>query len=100
MKTPLLRKEYLISYDVEDNRIRDFVFKELLGLGLKSVQKSVFWGYLSKAELDFIKRFMKDKLDSKDKVFVTRSDFNKKGKSFYLGHTKEDFIKWKEADVI
>ena len=100
MKNRSLRKEYLISYDVEDDKIRNCIFKELLQIGLKSVQKSVFWGRLSKAELDSIKRCLQDKLDSKDKAFVIRSDFNKKGQSFSLGHTKEDFIYWKETDVI
>ena len=96
----ILSAEFLVSYDIEDTKQRTKLFNKLKDISLLPIQKSVFWGYLSKAELDFIKRFMKDKLDSKDKVFVTRSNFNRKEKSFYLGHTKEDFSKWKEADVI
>ena len=53
-----LRHEYLISYDIVDNKIRTYVFKELEKYGLKPAQKSVFWGYLTLAELNGIKRLL------------------------------------------
>ena len=52
----------MISYDVENNKIRTRVFKELCKYGLKAVQKSVFWGYLTLAELEAIKRYLKQQL--------------------------------------
>ena len=95
-----LRHEYLISYDIVDNKIRTYVFKELGKYGLKSAQKSVFWGYLTLAELNGIKRLLQDKLKKEDKAFITNTNFNGTGQSYCLGHTKEDFTDWKETDVI
>ena len=95
-----LRQEYLISYDVEDNKIRTKTFKELLKYGLNPVQKSVFWGYLTVAELQAIKRHLHGYLGKVDKAFITHTNFNGRGQSYFIGHTKDDFSDWKETDVI
>ena len=100
MKVYPLRKEYLISYDIEDNKIRNYIFKELGGYGLKPTQKSVFWGYLTIAELLAVKRFFNSHLQATDKAFITHTNFNRRGQSYYFGHKKEDFSDWKETDVI
>ena len=100
MKSYPLRQEYLICYDIEDNKIRSRIFKELEKYGLKATQKSVFWGYLSLAELTGIKRYLKDKLEKSDKAFITHTHFNSKRRSYFVGHKKEDFSDWKETDVI
>lgn len=67
-----LRKEYLIAYDIEDNKTRTIIYKQLLAYGLKAVQKSVFWGYVSIAEFNAIKRLFDRSLTISDKVFITR----------------------------
>ena len=95
-----LRQEYLFSYDVEDNRIRTRIFKELSKHGLKSVQKSVFWGYLNLAELKAVKRYLKSCLEKRDKLFITHSNFNGKGESYFIGHCQGDFRDWEENHVI
>ena len=95
-----LRQEYLISYDVEDNKIRTRVFKELGKYGLKPVQKSVFWGYLTMAEIKAIKRYLNEKLEKDDKAFVTHTNFNGRGQSYFFGHKKTDFSDWDEAGFI
>ena len=95
-----LRQEYLISYDVEDNKIRTVVFKELQKYGLRPVQKSVFWGYLTLAELEATKRFLSSELQKTDKVFITHTNFNGRGQSFFIGHQREEFIDWQETYVI
>jgi len=100
MKSYPLRQEYLVSYDVEDNKTRGRVFKELGKYGLKPVQKSVFWGLLTLAELEAIKRYLRESLDASDKAFVTRTNFNGRGQSYFVGHHKHDFSDWKETDVI
>ena len=74
-----IRQEYLISYDVEDNKIRTRIFKELGKHGLRPVQKSVFWGYLTLAEVDAIKRYLNVSLENTDKVFLTHSNFKRQG---------------------
>ena len=95
-----LRQEYLISYDVEDNKIRTRIFKELGKYGMKPVQKSVFWGYLTLAELESIKRYLKDSLEKLDKTFITHTNFNGRGQSYFIGHQKEDFRDWEETCVV
>ena len=100
MKVYPLRKEYLISYDIEDNKTRNVIFKELGRYGLKPTQKSVFWGYLTLAELTAVKRFLNNSLKENDKVFITHTNFNRRGESYFIGHKKEDFSDWKETEVI
>ncbi len=100
MKNYPLRQEYLISYDVEDNKIRTRIFKELGKYGLRSVQKSVFWGYLTLAELEAVKRYLKNSLEKIDKAFITHTNFNGRGQSYFIGHQKEDFRDWEENYVI
>ena len=100
MKSYPLRQEYLISYDVEDNKIRNRVYKELGKYGLRSVQKSVFWGYLTLAELEAIKRYLSNGLEKTDKAFVTHTNFNGRGQSYFIGHQENDFSDWEETDVI
>lgn len=95
-----LRQEYLISYDVEDTRMRTRIFKELSKHGLNPVQKSVFWGYLTMAELKAIKRYLNAGLEKADKVFITHTNFNGRGQSYFIGHSDEDFRDWEENLVI
>ena len=95
-----LRQEYLISYDVENNKTRTQLYKDLGSFGLRAVQKSVFWGYLTIAEVHAVKRSLQKYLDTSDKGFVIRSNFNGQGRSYFIGHSKEDFEDWKESDVI
>ncbi len=96
----VLRQEYLICYDVENNKIRTKLFKELKRQGLKHVQKSVFWGYLTVAEINSISRFINSVIDDEDKVLITRTNFNGRGHSLFFGHSKEDFEDWEENCVI
>ena len=95
-----LRQEYLVSYDVQDNRIRTRVFKELQGIGLKPVQHSVFWGYMTQAELNSVRRLLKKQLKEADKAFITHSNFNGRGQSYFVGHKADDFTDWEETLVI
>ncbi len=95
-----LRQEYLISYDIEDNKNRTRLYKELAANGLRAVQKSVFWGYLSRAELAAIKRSLQKSLSANDKAFITRSSFEDRQKSYFLGHPPGDFTDWPESNVI
>lgn len=95
-----LRQEYLVSYDVQDNRIRTRVFKELHAVGLKHIQNSVFWGYMTQAELNSIQRLLKKELRETDKAFITHSNFNGRGQSYFVGHEEDDFTDWEETLVL
>lgn len=100
MSNSNLRNEYLICYDIEDNKTRTWIYKELGKYGMKAVQKSVFWGYLTLAELNAIKRFLKIILNSTDKTFITHTNFNGRGQSFIIGNDPEEFKDWNEYDVL
>ena len=95
-----LRQEYLISYDIEDTKIRTSLYKELLKLGMLSVQKSVFWGYITQADFNSICHFFKQKLKNTDKAFLTKSNLNGRGQSFFVGHQEKDFKDWDEYNVL
>ena len=95
-----LRQEYLISYDIQDNKIRNKIYDELLKEGMKPVQKSVFWGFLTYAELKSIYRFIDDIAETFDKILITKTNFNGVGESYLVGHSREEFTDWNEYDVI
>ncbi len=89
-----------MSYDIEENKVRTQLFKELESYGLKPIQKSVFWGFLNLAELRSIKRYVDRRLTENDKAFIIRTDFHRNEKGFFVGHTKSDFEDWDETHVI
>ncbi|MBZ7985244.1 CRISPR-associated endonuclease Cas2 [Campylobacter sp. Cr9] len=60
---------HLISYDIEDNKSRTKLFEELKDLGLLNIQKSVFYGELSKSEIKVVKELSKKLCDDGDRAF-------------------------------
>jgi CRISPR-associated protein Cas2 len=56
---------FLISYDINTNRTRNRVAKELLKSGLERVQYSVFIGYLTDSE--------RNRLESKIKTLIDKA---------------------------
>ncbi|AEE26421.1 CRISPR-associated endonuclease Cas2 [Francisella hispaniensis] len=91
-----LRKEYLIAYDIEDNRTRTIIYKQLLAYGLKAVQKSVFWGHISIAELNAIKRLFANSLTISDKIFITRVNMQEQKLEYSFGYDDKTFKDWEE----
>lgn len=91
-----LRKEYLIAYDIEDNKARTTIYKQLLAYGLKAVQKSVFWGCVSIAELNAVKRLFDDSLATFDKVFITRVNMQQQKLDYSFGYDEQTFSDWEE----
>lgn len=91
-----LRQEYLVVYDIESNKSRLSIYKKLLAYGLKSVQKSVFWGYLTLAEKNAIARLLNNALDKTDKAFMTHVSMQRKSFSYKIGHHDDDFKDWEE----
>ena len=65
-----LYREYLVSYDIQDTKIRNKLFDALKDVGLKPVQKSVFWGWLSLPEYTMVKRLFRDRLKKADSAFI------------------------------
>ena len=92
-----IRSEFLISYDIEENKKRTKLFQILRNYGLFPIQKSVFWGFLTKAEYNAIARHVKDSLGSSDKCLITPIAINYLGKyTTCVGYQKNDFKDWRE----
>ena len=96
-----VRQEFFVAYDIEDNKKRTLIYKALEAYGLKAIQKSVFWGYLTKAEFQSIARLVQSELKQKDKFLISRSsvDLNKPN-SYGFGYSNSDFQDWSEYGVI
>ena len=83
--------QIIVSYDIEDNKNRKKLFEELKDLGLKPIQKSVFWGYVLVSEKRVIKRLFKKYCNIKrDKAFITNVVLDKDLENTF-GYDKEDF---------
>ncbi len=95
-----LRQEYLIAYDIVENKTRTLVYNELYAYGLNAIQKSLFWGYLTSAEINAISRYFEKYLQQSDKAFITHTNFNGRGQSFFFGHEPTDFQDWDESIVV
>lgn len=95
-----LRTEYLIAYDIEDNKTRTSIYKQLLAYGLNAVQKSVFWGCLSIAELNAIIRLFNNSLSTVDKVFITRVNMQEQKLDYSFGYNDKAFKDWDEHGFI
>ncbi len=96
----VLRQEYLVCYDIEDNKVRTKMFKELRSQGLRHVQKSVFWGYLTKAELNSIRRFISEIMEEPDKALIAKTNLNGRGQSYLFGYASMPLQDWEENCVI
>jgi len=88
-----LRKEFLIVYDIEDNKIRKKLFDRFKDFGMNPIQKSVFWGLLNKAERQCLEREIEILLNKKntDKVLIIEIDIQKNINTFFIGHSENDF---------
>jgi len=68
--------EFLVAYDIADNKSRKKVFDGLKDLGLFSFQRSIFIGKINKAEDRSIKRLLQQHTNKNcDKAFFLRGSF-------------------------
>ncbi|MEM6846087.1 MAG: CRISPR-associated endonuclease Cas2 [Bacteroidota bacterium] len=69
-----MSKIYLVSYDIESNRLRTKFAKKLLALGLSRIQYSLFMGNLSATlydkMLEMIHQFWESAETEKDRIDV------------------------------
>lgn len=82
--------EILVSYDIEDNKQRRKLFEDLKDLGLRPIQKSVFWGYVLVSEKRIIKELLKVYCNEKDKAFFVNANVSKNISDF-IGYDPEEF---------
>ncbi len=68
--------QVIVSYDLEDTKVRNRLRKDLMGIGLVPVQKSVMWGYLSvpeeRAAIEILR--MTPRNGVCDSLFLSRSN--------------------------
>lgn len=89
--------EYMIAYDIEDNKIRRKVFKKLESYGLRNIQFSIFWGFLQGPEIKSIQRFIEQTIAETDKVIFLEVDMRKHRS---LGYSSEYFNKPNGYEII
>ena len=74
----MVYRQAIVSYDIEDNKIRTRLRKDLIALGLVPVQKSVLWGYLNateeKAVLGVLGKLRLDRGEGTDSAFLAHAD--------------------------
>ncbi|CAM3683377.1 CRISPR-associated endonuclease Cas2 [Parendozoicomonas haliclonae] len=76
------RDEMLAAYDVTNNKNRNKLVDQLKDLGLVPIQKSVMWGYLSKAEQSAVMRIYEELLEKTDRAFLIRANLTKQLNKF------------------
>lgn len=87
-----LYNEVLVSYDITDTKNRKKLFNELKDISLTAIQKSVFWGYLNKAEEEAVKRLLKTYCDKTDRAFIARVKLSEQiRQNNSVGYQKQDF---------
>ncbi|BFU78815.1 hypothetical protein ALC152_20300 [Arcobacter sp. 15-2] len=83
--------QIIVSYDISDTKNRTKFFEELKNVGLISIQKSVFWGYVLVSEKRIIKELFKKYCDIKiDKAFMSNVSLDKDMKNSF-GYDEDDF---------
>jgi len=87
-----LYHEVLVSYDIEDNRQRNRLFRALKEAALRPIQKSVFWGHVNRAEERAIRRLLKEHCARGDKAFIVRAHLSAQiAQHNSVGYTSGDF---------
>jgi len=83
--------QVLVSYDISDTKNRNKLFEDLKDLGLRPIQKSVFWGYLLVHEKRIIKKLFRHYCDKDcDRAFIINATLDK-DMSDSFGYDSEDF---------
>ena len=92
--------QVLVCYDIENDKKRRKLYEELKDLGLRPVQKSVFWGYLLQSEKRVVKYLLKKYCDkSTDRGFMVNANLDK-NLEYSVGYSKDEFKKPDSFDII
>jgi len=85
--------DVIVCYDIDNNKKRKEVFEKLRDLGLKPVQKSVFWGRILPAEQRAINQYLDNEIQRPNKAFVIKGSFTKQFQKNSYGYEHEN---WEE----
>jgi len=92
--------QIMVSYDIEDNKNRKKLFEELKDIGLKPIQKSVFWGYVLLSEKRIIRRLFEKYCDLKaDKALMVNVVLDKNIEDSF-GYDENDFRHPEHFEII
>ena len=92
--------QIIVSYDISNTKKRNKLFEELKDLGLVSIQKSVFWGYVLVSEKRIIKELFKIYCEKDiDKAFMSNVSLDKDFNNSF-GYSKEDFKHPESFEII
>lgn len=92
--------QIIVSYDIADTKNRNHLFEKLKDLGLVSIQKSVFWGYVMVSEKRVIRELFKKYCDIKtDKAFLVNVVLDKNMQDNF-GYDEEDFMHPEGFEII
>lgn len=93
-----MKTEVIVCYDIENNKVRKKIYDGLMDFGLRSIQKSVFWGSLIPAEINAVKVLLEDMLDEGvDRAFVCPCSLEEqKSSNFKFGYMPGEIEDWPE----
>jgi CRISPR-associated protein Cas2 len=83
--------EIIVCYDIENDKHRRIFAGKLKNFGLTRIQRSVFWGFVTKAEKASILKLFKSELDESDKAFIVDSQLSKTFERNSFNYQKSDF---------
>lgn len=92
--------QIIVSYDISETKKRNKFFEELKDLGLVSIQKSVFWGYILPSEKRIIKELFKKYCEIQtDKAFIVNVTLDKDLNDSF-GYDEDDFSHPESFEII
>jgi len=91
--------QVIVSYDIENNKQRKKLYDELKDIGLKPIQKSVFWGYLLISEKRVVRNLLQKYCKDSDRGFIVDAVLDK-NKENYIGYNEDDFIHPENFEII
>ncbi len=80
--------KFIVAYDIENNKNRTKLYEKLKDMGLIAVQKSVFYGEISKPEIAIIKIYFKEFCNRNDRAFIAPCEIDY---DLSFGYNKEIF---------
>lgn len=95
-----LRREVVVSYDIENDKSRKKLHDKLKDVGLLPIQLSVFWGFVTNAEMKALKRLLNHYTDEKDRSFIIKTNLTKEPSDNFYGYSNFSFKEPENYDVL
>jgi len=86
------RSQTLVAYDISNNKVSRKTRELLERLGLRALQKSIYWGLLYPAESRYLLQKVQELLEKTDKFFLIKGTWEGQLKEHSFGYQEEDLI--------